>query len=207
MEASGPAPPGPLVVRGRLSHVARAVIEPYSERWPHDFARIARSLRAVLGERALRIDHIGSTAVPGLPAKDTIDLQVTVADLTDANPLGGAGFREFGPVSDHRPPWAFVGDADWAKRLFNEPPGGRPTNIHVRVQGRANQRYALLFRDYLRTHPHSAAAYADLKRRLAAEIRDRGRYADVKDPACDLIMASAEEWAVATVWEPGPSDA
>src|ERR671931_2926650 len=106
MEASGPAPPGPLVVRGRLWHVARAVIEPYSERWPHDFARIARSLRSVLGERALRIDHIGSTAVPGLAAKDTIDVQVTVAALADANALGAAGFREFAPVRDHRPPGA-----------------------------------------------------------------------------------------------------
>ena len=185
----------------------RAVIEPYSELWPRDFAHIARSLRSVLGERALRIDHVGSTAVPGLAAKDTIDPQVTVADLADANPLGGAGYVEFEPVRDHRPPWASGGDDDWAKRLFNEPPNGRRTNIHVRVQGRANQRYALLFRDYLRTHPRSAGAYADLKRRLAAEIRDRGRYADVKDPACDLIMAAAEEWATATAWEPGPSDA
>jgi GrpB-like predicted nucleotidyltransferase (UPF0157 family) len=50
------------------------------------------------------------------------------------------------------------------------------------------------------------AAYAELKRRLAAELRDVGRYAEVKDPACDLIMVAAEEWAAATAWRPGPSD-
>ena len=132
--------------------MARPVIEPYSDRWPREFSRIGRALRGVLGERALRIDHIGSTSVPGLAAKDTIDVQVTVADLPDANLLAGAGYREFAPVRDHRPPDAPYGEDDWAKRLFNEPPDERRANIHVRVEGRANQRYALLFRDYLRTH-------------------------------------------------------
>jgi GrpB-like predicted nucleotidyltransferase (UPF0157 family) len=184
--------------------MARVTIEPYSERWPAEFARIARRIRSVLGERALRIDHIGSTAVPGLAAKDRIDVQVTVAELAHANPLGGAGFEEFAPVRDHRPPGAVGPGSDWEKRLYNT--GGR-ANVHVRVAGSANQRYALLFRDYLREHPASADAYAELKRRLAAELRDVGRYADAKDPACDLIMVAAEEWAAATGWEPGPSDA
>jgi GrpB-like predicted nucleotidyltransferase (UPF0157 family) len=184
--------------------VARVTIEPYSERWPVEFARIARRIRSVLGEHALRIDHIGSTAVPGLAAKDRIDVQVTVAELAHANPLGGAGFEEFAPVRDHRPPGAAGPDSDWEKRLYTT--GGR-ANVHVRVEGNANQRYALLFRDYLRAHPASADAYAELKRRLAVELRDVGRYADVKDPACDLIMVAAEEWAAATSWAPGPSDA
>jgi GrpB-like predicted nucleotidyltransferase (UPF0157 family) len=78
--------------------------------------------------------------------------------------------------------------------------------MHVRVQGRPNQRYALLFRDYLREHPAAAAAYAELKRRLAALEIDRGVYADVKDPACDLIMAAAEEWSALSGWRAGPSD-
>jgi GrpB-like predicted nucleotidyltransferase (UPF0157 family) len=75
------------------------------------------------------------------------------------------------------------------------------------VQGRANQRYALLFRDYLRAHPRSAAAYAELKRRLASNLADLRTYPDVKDPACDLIIVAAEDWADATGWMPGPSDA
>jgi GrpB-like predicted nucleotidyltransferase (UPF0157 family) len=187
--------------------VVRVVIVPYSERWPGEFARVGRRLRAVLGDRALRIDHIGSTAVPALDAKDRIDVQVVVADLGDANPLGGDGYVEFAPVADHEPPGAEAVPANWTKRLFQNPPDERPTNIHVRLDGRPNARYALLFRDYLRAHPAAAAAYADLKRRLAAELPGLDRYTDVKDAACDLIVVAAEDWAAATGWEPGPSDA
>ena len=182
--------------------MARVTIEPYSERWVGDFARLEGDVRAALGARALRIDHIGSTAVPGLAAKDRIDVQVAVADLNDANPLGAAGFLEFAPVADHAPPWAPHDAEQWQKRLFQSDGARRAANIHVRLDGRANARYALLFRDYLREHPPAAAAYAELKRRLAAELRDVGRYADVKDPACDLIMVAAEDWARATGWSP-----
>ena len=72
---------------------------------------------------------------------------------------------------------------------------------------RANQRYPLLFRDYLRAHPRSAAAYAELKRRLVDNLRDPDSYPDVKDPACDLIIVAAEDWAAAIGWRLGPSDA
>ena len=181
------------------------LIEPYSERWPQDFRRIAERIRAAMGERALRIDHVGSTAVPGLAAKPVVDVQVTVAELADAQPLADAGFEESLGFGDHRPPGADGPDADWEKRFFN-PPVGR-ANVHVRVDGRANERYALLFRDYLRAHPHAAKAYEELKRGLARHLPDTGTYADVKDPACDLIAIAAEAWAEATRWEPGPTDA
>jgi GrpB-like predicted nucleotidyltransferase (UPF0157 family) len=187
--------------------MTRVVIEPYSERWPADFARLGRGLRSVLGELALRIDHIGSTAVPGLAAKDRIDVQVAVADLEHANPLGGAGFVEFAPVEDHAPADAPPDGRQWSKRLFQSGAEERAANVHVRIDGHANQRYALLFRDYLRAHPAAVAAYAELKRRLADELRDVRRYAETKDPACDLIMVAAEEWAAATRWRPGPGDA
>jgi GrpB-like predicted nucleotidyltransferase (UPF0157 family) len=65
----------------------------------------------------------------------------------------------------------------------------------------------LLFRDYLRAHPATAAAYAGLKRRLASSLDDPEDYPDVKDPAVDLIYPAAEEWAGAIDWGPGPSDA
>jgi GrpB-like predicted nucleotidyltransferase (UPF0157 family) len=182
--------------------MTRVEIVPYSDRWPAEFRHVARSVRSALDERARRIDHIGSTAVPGLAAKNRIDVQVTVADLEHANPLGAAGFDEVAPVTDHVPPGATDGH-DWRKRLFSQP----GANVHVRVDGRANGRYALLFRDYLRAHPHAAAAYGELKRRLAAELRDIRPYTEAKDPACDLIMVAAEDWAAATGWSPGPSDA
>jgi GrpB-like predicted nucleotidyltransferase (UPF0157 family) len=187
-------------------------IVPYDERWPTDFATIGAALRGALGGLALRIDHIGSTSVPGLAAKDRIDIQLTVADFERFEPVQAA-LERLGytivprNVNDHRPPGWEGPDEQWQKRFFRPPPGQRPANLHVRAAGRANQRYPLLFRDYLRAHPRSAAAYAELKRRLADNLRDLDTYPDVKDPACDLIAAAAEDWAAAVGWEQGPSDA
>ena len=182
----------------------RVVIVAARPEWQDEFRAIARVLGAALGPIALRIDHIGSTSVPGLAAKDVIDVQVSVAELTPALlPLmDTAGFIGRPEISnDHQPPGASGGADDWRK-LFFQPREGRPVNVHVRIAGKANERYALLFRDYLRAHPASAAAYAALKRRLAALGIDRGVYADTKDPACDLIIVAAEDWATRTGWVP-----
>jgi GrpB-like predicted nucleotidyltransferase (UPF0157 family) len=92
--------------------------------------------------------------------------------------------------------------SQWRKALFGEPRGSRRVKLHVRMEGRANQRYALLFRDYLRAHPEAAAAYLQVKRGLAALARDSGSYADAKDPACDLIYIAAEDWARDQAWTP-----
>jgi GrpB-like predicted nucleotidyltransferase (UPF0157 family) len=183
-----------------------------SDSWPDEFRRMAHDLRAGLGDLALRIDHIGSTSVPGLSAKNVIDVQVTVATLDPdrlAPAFERAGFLGWpdNPARDHRPAGAQGPDQDWAKLFFSPAPGRRAANVHVRVQGRPNQRYALLFRDYMRAHPAAAAAYAELKRRLAALNIDVRVYADVKDPACDIIMAAAEDWCAQTGWTAGPSDA
>jgi GrpB-like predicted nucleotidyltransferase (UPF0157 family) len=177
------------------------IVEPKAS-WPAEFDAIAASIRDAVGSLALRIDHIGSTSVAGLPAKDVIDVQLTVAALDRerlAPGLARAGFVEQSIGSDHRPPGASGPDDDWRK-LFFQAGSGRSVNLHVRVAGRPNQRYPLLFRDYLRAHPESAAAYAGLKRALADLGIDRGRYADVKDPACDLIFVAAEDWASETGW-------
>jgi GrpB-like predicted nucleotidyltransferase (UPF0157 family) len=191
--------------------VAAVEIEEPSAAWPDEFQAIGRRLRAELGALARRIDHIGSTAVPGLAAKDVVDVQVSVAelDLARLGPgLERAGFAHRpGNLGDHRPPGADGPPEDWAKLFFAPRPGGRRANLHVRVEGRANQRYALLFRDYLRAHPAATAAYGELKRRLVALGLEVGVYADVKDPACDLIVQAAELWAARSGWRPGPSDA
>jgi len=185
-------------------------IFPYNPNWPNEFKTIATTLRTGLGDRALRIDHIGSTSVPGLAAKDIIDLQISVAALNDQviKAMTTLGYSQAeGIWRDHCPP-TFVGpDSEWEKLYFREPAGHRRSNTHVRVLGRANQRYPLLFRDYLRTHKPTAEAYAELKRRLAADLADWQTYPDVKDPAVDLIYFAAEDWAKATQWTPGPSDA
>jgi GrpB-like predicted nucleotidyltransferase (UPF0157 family) len=180
------------------------VIVDYRPEWPEEFARIAAGLRGALGELALRIDHIGSTSVPGLSAKDIIDVQVTVAALTlDLDePFAGVGCVRIALNDhDHVPPTATGVDQDWRKLMYRPPTEMRPTHIHIRRAGSANGRYALLFRDYLRTHLQASAAYAQVKAALARnDSYDWDLYYDIKDPVCDIIMAGAEDWAAQTGW-------
>jgi hypothetical protein len=74
--------------------------------------------------------------------------------------------------------------------------------LHGANLGKPNQRYALLFRDYLASHPPVAAAYGELKRRLAAALAKDESYPTVKDPAVDLIYLAAEQWASTSGWTP-----
>jgi GrpB-like predicted nucleotidyltransferase (UPF0157 family) len=95
---------------------------------------------------------------------------------------------------------------EWAKRYVQqrEP---RPAHVHIRVYGRANMRYALLFRDYLRAHPAALGAYAQIKQALAHyHADDVDAYYAVKDPVCDVIMAAAGQWASATGWQLPPAE-
>jgi GrpB-like predicted nucleotidyltransferase (UPF0157 family) len=185
-------------------------IIPHQSSWSAEFKEIGARLRKGLGGLALRIDHIGSTSVPGLAAKDVIDIQITVAELS-SELLAAMLALGYSPVAglqyDHRPAQAVEAEAEWEKWYFKPPPGQRRTHTHVRLAGRANQRYALLFRDYLRAHPAMAEAYAELKRRLVQNLADPETYPEVKDPAVDLIYLAAEDWAKATGWQPGASDA
>ncbi len=181
-----------------------AIVE-YRPEWPHDFERYAGMILAALGPMALRVDHIGSTSVPGMAAKDVIDIQITVADLSNevANAIASAGFELHSRfANDHVPPGHVTDPVQWSKMLFKHPAGQRRAHIHIRRDGHANQRYPLLFRDYLIASPATAAAYSELKRRLAAGLADPSTYPDVKDPAVDLIYFAALEWAVRTGWRP-----
>jgi GrpB-like predicted nucleotidyltransferase (UPF0157 family) len=185
-------------------------IVPYHCDWPSEFAQLGRTIRAALPEQALRIDHIGSTSVPGLAAKDIIDIQVTASDLSadiEAR-LHEAGYERLEHITqDHLPPRGGVEPGAWAKWFFTQRGDTRRVNLHVRLRGRANQRYALLFRDYLRVHATAASAYTQVKLALARyHADDIDAYYEIKDPVCDIIMAGAESWAAATQWGPGPSD-
>lgn len=164
---------------------------------------LSQRLRSVLGARACRIEHIGSTSVPGLAAKDVIDVQISVTALDGHvhDSLTSLGFRATPEITcDHVPPGAPNSLDEWQKLFFVEPSGDRRTNLHVRQAGRLNERYALLFRDYVRAHPRVADAYAELKRRLSASLAVPDDYADVKDPAVDLIYLAAEQWACTGSW-------
>ncbi len=185
------------------------IVDPEPALWPAEQGAAGAALRAALGERALSIHFIGSTAVPGLPAKDRIDVQVGVAALDDPELGAGLARGGFGLLEridhDHLPPGARQ-PGQWAKRLAKGPSELGPLNVHLRVLGAENFRYALRFRDYLRAHPAVAAAYAAVKRALAAECgADRARYCELKDPTCDVIAAAAASWA--PDWQAPPSEA
>jgi GrpB-like predicted nucleotidyltransferase (UPF0157 family) len=176
------------------------LIAPYDPEWPTQFAALGATLRAALGPAALRIDHIGSTAVPGLDAKPVLDVQISVAALEPMasyrSPLEGLGYA-----------WRADND-DRTKRYFREPPGQRRTHLHVRRQGSWSEQLALLFRDYLRAHLPAAQHYALVKYQLAAQFRDdRAAYTNAKGPVIWELMAAADAWSQAAGWQPGPSDA
>ena len=176
------------------------MIVSYDPAWPGLFAELGRELRVGLGDIALRIDHIGSTSVPGLAAKPVIDVQVSVA--------------AFEPLTAFKQPLERLGyvyradDPERTKRYFREPPGRRRTHVHVRRAGSFSEQWALLFRDYLRAHRDVAAEYEAVKRRLAVRFRDdRHAYTNAKVPFMWEVIRRADEWAQAHGWLPGPSDA
>jgi len=181
----------------------------YRPSWPMEFQAMASEIWRRLGMRALRIDHIGSTAVPGLCAKDIIDVQISVQSLEPGiiEELQAGGFTHRpGITQDHIPPGCEGSPTNWAKLFFLQPDGVRRANVHVRISGRPNQSYPILFRDFLRANRPTATAYGRLKQRLAVSLANDETYPDVKDPAVDLIYFAAEEWAKRTCWQFPKSD-
>ncbi|GMA16789.1 GrpB family protein [Deinococcus metallilatus] len=193
-----------------MSYTKRIVIVPPDPTWPARFQTVARQLRDALGERVSGIHHIGSTSVSGLPAKDVLDVQLTVADLGTANDvlalLAALGLTLRPEVTaDHLPPGLELPPADLAKRYAHRP---GELHVHIREEGRFNQRYALLMRDFLRAVPAARDAYAEIKRQLARlQPADTEAYYAVKDPVMDLLIAGAEQWAARTDWHLPPADA
>jgi GrpB-like predicted nucleotidyltransferase (UPF0157 family) len=180
------------------------VIHSYDPRWPEEFEQIRAGIAQALGPLALRIDHIGSTSVPGLGAKDVIDIQITVTEITDEvkQKMLDAGFQLMRHGHDHVPDGEDSTPALWQKLLFNEPAGQRRANIHIRKLGNPNQHYPILFRDYLRAHPKSVLTVERIKRELAKHHGDDVEtYYDIKDPVYDLIWDAAHDWVKYTNWQ------
>lgn len=172
----------------------------YQPRWPAEFETIADRLSFALDRLAIAIDHVGSTSVPGLPAKDMIDVQVMVETLDRPVIIGRfdmMGFR-------CRPePWnneetSFGTKCE--KLVFAPPIGGRACNVHVRVEGEPNARFALLFRDYLRANEDVRIVWGEFKTRVSVEVPDLARYGQIKAPATEILMEAATGWAIATGW-------
>ena len=185
----------------------RPQIVDYDRRWPEQFELVSARLREALKSVEVSVEHIGSTAVPGLAAKDVIDVMAAVGNDADlvkaADALAAAGWsvRPAGQGDDHSVPELTSDPREWVKRFAHEPEGDRRTNVHVRVAGRANHRYAILFRDFLKAHPDEAARYAEAKRGLAESCDSTAQYAEEKDPVCDVIYLSAERWAQEVGWQ------
>jgi GrpB-like predicted nucleotidyltransferase (UPF0157 family) len=176
-----------------------AVVD-YQPTWPEEFERITAQLREVLGQAAVAVDHVGSTSVPGLAAKDCIDVQVRVVALDEAwtvSQMASIGFR-------CRPePWNRVEVSSGVtsqKLVFAPPPGHRLCNVHVREQAGRGARFALLFRDYLRADEAARQAWGAFKKRLAVNVTDLFDYGQIKAPATEVLIRAAEMWAAETGW-------
>jgi dephospho-CoA kinase len=187
---------------------ALPVIVPYRAEWPARSAAVRSALGGPFSGHSTRFEHIGSTAIPGMAAKDVLDLQVSVTDLAAAaaavdTALAGLGFARSPYQADHVPAGRTDDPAGWAKRLWlrRGHPGG-DVNLHVRRAGAPNERLALLFRDWFRAHAGAVPAYGGFKAALAAATGDLDTYTEVKDPVVDLVVATAEKWVPAAGWAP-----
>ena len=171
---------------------------PYQPAWSDDARRIVNRIQIACGAKALRIDHIGSTSVPGMQAKDVIDIQVTVGSLDDADglndPMTDAGYPRLERITAD---WAHTADpALWRKRFHCAADPGRPVNVHLRVDGWPGQQFALLFRDWLTANPDVQKEYLEIKR-AALSAPD---YAEAKEPWFAEMYPRVWEWATTTGW-------
>jgi GrpB-like predicted nucleotidyltransferase (UPF0157 family) len=158
-------------------------IPDYDPGWPGTFAAPRGQLAGVLGPLAQRIEHVGSTAVPGLPAKPIIDLDVVIASRADLpaviTRLGPLGYQHEGDL----------GIAD--REAFTSPAGSSAHHLYVCTADSRELARHLAFRDYLRGQPEQARAYAELKRSLAARFRsDRDAYSRGKTAFIEQALAA-----------------
>ena len=170
---------GELVVHGATIHLAD-----YDPEWPRLYEREATRIRSVLGARVRRLEHVGSTSVPGLAAKPVIDIVMAVPDTAD-EPAYVPDMERAGYVLRIREP-------DWFEhRLFKGPDTN--INLHTYSEGCSEIDRYLAFRDWLRTHDDDRALYERTKRELAArEWRYVQHYADAKTGVVEGIIARAQ---------------
>jgi GrpB-like predicted nucleotidyltransferase (UPF0157 family) len=161
----------------------RILIVDYDPRWRELFAREEKRIRAALESRALRVEHVGSTSVPGLAAKPVIDVVLEVTDSRDeeayAPPLEAVGYS------------LHIREADWHEhRMFKGPDA--KTNLHVFSSGCPEIERMLIFRDWLHSHPADRDLYQRTKLALAQkEWKHVQNYADAKAAVAEEIMARA----------------
>jgi GrpB-like predicted nucleotidyltransferase (UPF0157 family) len=188
--------PGFSVTDGTSRPAMALVVNDYDPAWPQVYACWRQRIGAALGPDGLRIEHVGSTSVPGLAAKPIVDIQVSVASLAD-EPRYAPQLAEIGLVLRSR---------DDLHRFFR-PPAEQQREVHVHVCAAGSQweRDHLLLRDYLRTDPAACHRYAEAKRANARRWSDDGwAYTEAKTGVILDTLERAAGWAEATGWAPPP---
>jgi GrpB-like predicted nucleotidyltransferase (UPF0157 family) len=163
---------------------ARIEIRDYDPEWPRLFEREAARLRSVLGQRVVRLEHAGSTSVPGLPAKPIIDMVLELPDSSDEPAylpdLEAAGYK------------LVIREPEWFEHRVLKGPDTN-VNLHVFTAGSAEAERMLRFRDWLRGNPADLELYVRTKRQLAArDWKYVQQYADAKSAVVQEIMARAD---------------
>lgn len=182
-----------MIVGVQLGTQQRDVrIVPHESAWRQAFAAESARVREAVGDLLVSIEHVGSTSVPGLAAKPTVDMQATVA--VDPIPIErlAAVLAPLGYVHVPFPSASYY-------PMFAKPASGhRDFHLHFCHAGGDQELRHLAFRDYLRAHPEAAAEYADLKRELAARhADDRPAYVAGKDGFVKALERRALEWTAA----------
>lgn len=160
----------------------------YDPTWPRLFSSEAAKIRGALGDLAIDLHHVGSTAVPGLRSKPIVDILVTVADIADL-PAYRAPLERIG--------YAFTCHAEFPDFHFFGRPRRRPRRYHVHVcqSGSVHERRHLAVRDYLSSHPQEARQYGSIKAEAAASFPgDRVAYMDAKGPWVNDLEGRALSW-------------
>ena len=193
----------------RTRRVGRgAVVDPRAD-WELRGERVVAKIGAALARSgvATEVSHIGSTAVPGLIAKDVIDVQVGVRHLADADradvraAMRDAGYLlSEGNSGDNPKPGTDPGA--WGKRFYGGCDPAQVVHVHIRELGSPGWRFAILFRDWLVHVPAEREAYAAEKRRLLAIDDDTDAYVEAKEPWFDAAWQRAQAWADETGWRP-----
>jgi GrpB-like predicted nucleotidyltransferase (UPF0157 family) len=160
------------------------VMVDYDPEWPVRFERLRRQIETALGKLVIRVEHVGSTSVPGMCAKPIVDFDVVVRpeDLqATVAAVEALGYRHEGGVGpDEREATRWTAHAPAEHHLYICPLGSSAFERHI------------LMRDFLRAHPEKAREYAELKQRLAAEFHEnRTKYQEAKASFVDSLIAQA----------------
>jgi GrpB-like predicted nucleotidyltransferase (UPF0157 family) len=201
----GPSGRASIRVMPFLDEEDAVALTSYKAEWPAEYAELAYTIRGLDLASLGMIEHVGSTAIPDLVAKDVIDVQIRVPDLDAELVIArftAAGFR-------HRPePWNNLEATRlgvYPQLVFAPPIGARHANVHTRAQNSPGAHDTLLFRDYLRAEEGPRLQWGDLKQSIVrGKSVDLATYGQAKQATWAELMTGADQWALEHEWRPRP---